>query len=239
LRSGTLLSRAFYTSHVCTSLYHSQDTQDPNMSSSTQDQAHPPGTFLLINDRDHGEQGPSKTVILDPVPSTDPNDPLNWSTLRKSVNFALVLAVTASVFTGFSIQIIFWQQMSVDLGLTYKQLNNSSSVNFVGLSLGCLLFIPFARKFGRRPIYLISTAVMAAMAFWTSEISSLGELYGTNFLYGLAGATNEAIVQITVSPGTTSTHLVHIADMYPKYRLPTSPSCTIAAASTRCISRWS
>lgn len=209
------------------------------MSSSTQDQAHPPGTFLLINDLDHGEQGSPKTVILDPVPSADPNDPLNWSTVRKSINFALVLAVTASVFTGFSTQIIFWQQMSVDLGLTYKQLNNSSSVNFVGLSFGCLLFIPFARKFGRRPVYLVSTAVMAAMAFWTSEISSLGELYGTNFLYGLAGATNEAIVQITVSLNTISSCVLYSADLHSTSRSPTSASCTTAAVSMHYISQWS
>ena len=184
------------------------------MSSGAQDRSHPPGTFLLITDRDNGETGPSnKSVILDPVPSADPNDPLNWSTARKSINFALVLAVTASIFSSFSIQIIFWQQMSVDLGLTFGQLNNSSSVMFVGLSLGCLLFIPLARKFGRRPVYLVSTSVMAAMSFWTAEMSSLGELYGTNLLFGLAGATNEALVQITVSSSTTSSHQDHPTDL--------------------------
>jgi MFS family permease len=184
------------------------------MSSDTQDQNHSPGTFLLITERDSGEAGHSKkSVILDPVPSTDPNDPLNWTTIRKTINFALVLAVTASIFSSLSIQIIFWQQMSVDLGLTFGQLNNSTSVMFVGLSLGCLLFIPLARKFGRRPIYLVSTAVMAAMSFWTSEMTSLGELYGTNLLFGLAGATNEAIVQITVSSSTTSSLEGHYADL--------------------------
>jgi MFS family permease len=121
--------------------------------------------------------------------------------------------VTASIFSIFSIQIIFWQQMSVDLGLTFGQLNNSSSVMFVGLSLGCLLFIPLARKFGRRPVYLVSTSVMAAMSFWTAEMSSLGELYGTNLLFGLAGATNEALVQITVSSSTTSSHQDHPTDL--------------------------
>jgi len=192
------------------------------MSSDTQDQSQPPGTFLLVTERDNGETGPSKkSVILDPMPSTDPNDPLNWTTIRKTINFALVLAVTASIFSSLSIQIIFWQQMSVDLGLTFGQLNNSTSVMFVGLSLGCLLFIPLARKFGRRPVYLISTAVMAAMSFWTSEMTSLGELYGTNLLFGLAGATNEAIVQITVSSSTTSSLEGHYADLCSTSRSPT------------------
>lgn len=89
--------------------------------------------------------------------------------------------------------------MVVDLNATYAQLNRAMSVNFVGLATGCVLFIPLAKKFGRRPVYLVSTAVMLAMAFWLSEITTIAELYVTNFFQGLAGATNETIVQITVS----------------------------------------
>jgi MFS family permease len=72
------------------------------------------------------------------------------------------------------------------------------SVNFVGLAMGCVFFIPFAKKFGRRPVYLVSTALMLVASFWAAEINSLTELYITNLLQGVAGATNEAIVQITV-----------------------------------------
>jgi hypothetical protein len=39
---------------------------------------------------------------------------------------------------------------------------------------------------------------MLATAFWTARIESLAELYITNLLQGLAGATNETIVEITV-----------------------------------------
>lgn len=64
--------------------------------------------------------------------------------------------------------------------------------------MGCVLFIPLAKKYGRRPIYIASTAVMLATSFWTSSLKSLAELYVCNLLQGLAGATNEAIVEITV-----------------------------------------
>lgn len=89
--------------------------------------------------------------------------------------------------------------MVVDLRVTYTQLNQAMSVNFVGLAMGCVFFIPLAKKFGRRPVYLVSTALMLVTSFWTSELKSLTELYITNLLQGLAGATNEAIVQITVA----------------------------------------
>lgn len=88
--------------------------------------------------------------------------------------------------------------MTRDLHLTFKQLNRAMSVNYVGLSTGCVFFIPLAKKFGRRPVYIVSTALMLATAFWMSEMETLTELYITNLLQGLAGATNESIVQITV-----------------------------------------
>ncbi|KAH8698741.1 putative MFS transporter [Talaromyces proteolyticus] len=159
----------------------------------------PPGTFLLVREdeasRDHG----GRTIILDPVPSDDPNEPLNWSTTRKAVNFTLVLVVSCLIFTALSIQPIFWQLMVVDLNVTYTQLNNAASVNFVGLSTGCVLFIPLAIKYGRRPVYLVSTALMLATSMWLGQIKSLSELYAANLLQGLAGATNESIVQITIA----------------------------------------
>lgn len=65
--------------------------------------------------------------------------------------------------------------------------------------MGCWLFIPVAKKFGRRPVYIASMALMTATIFWSAKIQTLSELYATNLLSGLAGATNEAIVQITIS----------------------------------------
>lgn len=88
--------------------------------------------------------------------------------------------------------------MVVDLDVTYGQLNRAMAVNNAGLAAGCFFFIPLAQKFGRRPIYLVSTALMLATSFWSGEVHSLAELYIANLLQGLAGATNEAITQITV-----------------------------------------
>lgn len=110
--------------------------------------------------------------------------------------------------------------MVTDLGVTYTQLNRAISVNFVGLALGCVFFIPVAKKYGRRPIYLVSTALMLATSFWAGEIQGLGGLYATNLIQGLAGATNEAIAQITVC-----SHLAHALLTCPDLGplLPASP----------------
>ena len=88
--------------------------------------------------------------------------------------------------------------MVVDLSVSYTQLNQAMSVLYVGLSVGCVIFIPLAKKLGRRPVYILSTALMLASSFWAARLNTLAELYAVNLLLGLSGATNETIAEMTV-----------------------------------------
>src|SRR5687767_752936 len=88
---------------------------------------------------------------------------------------------------SLSMQSVFWPQMSPDLKVTFNQLNIGLSCNAAGLCVGCLIFIPFARKYGRRTPYILSTATMAACAWWSARMETLTEVYLTNVIFGLAG----------------------------------------------------
>ncbi|KAK2599269.1 hypothetical protein N8I77_011039 [Diaporthe amygdali] len=154
-----------------------------------------PGDVLLV----HHNENESDTFVRFPIPSDDPNDPLNWSIWRKILNFALVSAQTVAVFTALSTQTRFWQQMSPELGLSFEQLNNAQSAQLAGLAMGCVLFIPLTKKYGRRSTYVVSTAVMAAVSWWSTYMKTDAELFLTNLFYGLAGATNETVVQMTIA----------------------------------------
>jgi MFS family permease len=88
--------------------------------------------------------------------------------------------------------------MQRDMPITYQELNISSAVNSVGTAVGCLLFIPLSIKYGRRSIYLGSFVVMLAMAIWTALARNKWDIYFTNLFFGMAGSTNETIVQMTV-----------------------------------------
>lgn len=133
--------------------------------------------------------------------------------------------LTIALDVRLSIQQIFWQQMLVDLNITYTQLNQSMSVNFVGLAVGCVLYIPWAKKYGRRPVYIASTAIMLATSFWTARLETLTELYIANLLQGLAGATNETIAEITVRVLLTVSWSLSLT----LHRSPTCSSCIIEA----------
>ncbi|KAF0318178.1 hypothetical protein GQ607_014546 [Colletotrichum asianum] len=156
----------------------------------------PPGTVHLIS---HEQATDSSTFILSPVPSSDPNDPLNWSRWRKYLNYGLAMGVTVAAFTNLSIQTVFWQQMTVDLDVSIAQLSNAQSAQLAGLATGCIFFIPFTIKYGRRLTYLVSTAILAAAAWWTSSMHSYAELIVTAVITGLAGAINETAVQMTIA----------------------------------------
>lgn len=61
---------------------------------------------------------------------------------------------------------------------------------------------------------------MLATAFWMAEMHSLTELYVANLLQGLAGATNESIVQITVRVPLWLVVHTNLADCGPLLRPP-------------------
>lgn len=100
--------------------------------------------------------------------------------------------------------------MIPDLQVGYAQLNNALAINYAGTATGCIFFIPFAIKYGRRPVYLVSTCLMAGVAFWSAKMQSVPELYITSLLCGLGGSTNEAIVQMTVSSESPAPYSVGI-----------------------------
>lgn len=100
---------------------------------------------------------------------------------------------------SLSIQQVFWFPMTEDLNVTYQHLANGQAIQLVGLACSCIFVIPFTKKYGRRSTYVISTALVAAASWWTANMNTKVEVYLTNLLFGLAGATNEVAVEMTVS----------------------------------------
>lgn len=88
--------------------------------------------------------------------------------------------------------------MLEDMEVTLQDLNNAQAAQLVGLALGCIVFIPFAKKYGRRSTYMVSTLLVTAAVWWSAFMRTPAEVILTNVLMGLAGATNETAVQMSV-----------------------------------------
>lgn len=155
----------------------------------------PPGTVRLEDiQRTNG-----KDIILQPRPTTDPNDPLNWPNWRKNWNFAICCFYALMVWALIDASTPTWGPMNEQLGFSYTILNDSYAVGSGSLALGAFLLIPFALKFGRRPIYIISTMVQFAVCIWSAKLETVADLILVNLFACGFGALAEVMVQMTVA----------------------------------------
>lgn len=161
----------------------------------TTDMAFPPGTVRLEDlHQQHVE------VILQPQPSSDPNDPLNWPTWRKHLNFGLVSLYVVVVFALINMMPVTWGPMAVEYSsFTFDVLNNSYAAGCGALCLGGVVLIPFALKYGRRPVYILSLLLEAGIAVWSARIHNAADLMLVNILSCFVGALCEIMVQMTVA----------------------------------------
>lgn len=102
-------------------------------------------------------------------------------------------------FVELDIGFTAWEAYETELGFSVNLLNGAAAVNYAGLAVGCILFVPLVNKYGRRPMYLFSTALQLASVVWFAKTQTRGDLIGSNLISGLGGAISETIVQITIA----------------------------------------
>lgn len=114
------------------------------------------------------------TFDLVPLPTMDPADPLNWPAwkvwislhyldnsnadfLQKNVNLFLVaFHAMMTTFTAASV-IPAFENFAEDFNVTITKASYITSVQIVVLAWAPLFWKPISNRFGRRPIWLIST----------------------------------------------------------------------------------
>ncbi|KAJ5611165.1 MFS general substrate transporter [Penicillium lagena] len=159
-----------------------------------------PGTVLLENiviSESHLRTASS--VILQPKPTVDPNDPLNWSLARKSLNFGITAFYTLLIFGLIDIGPVVWQDFERLLGITYPELNDQYAVNCASLGIGSIMLIPLALKFGRRPVYLLTSLVVFITAVWQAVLRDFTNMVAVQIFNGFACAVSWTLVPITIT----------------------------------------
>ncbi|KAF2762902.1 MFS general substrate transporter [Pseudovirgaria hyperparasitica] len=173
-----------------------------------------PGTELLY---DNGDRDPETSrrlqnlqhvrhgdghIILVPQPSLhDPNDPLRWSTAKKwttflnGVFYAFIGSVTGPLVAAGMIP------LSEFFGVSLQMISYSNGANLACQGVATTIWMPFAVKYGRRPIYFFSNILMGVACVWlalASRASYTPYLVGRAFL-GIWQAPIESIVPSTVT----------------------------------------
>ncbi|GIZ44595.1 hypothetical protein CKM354_000778900 [Cercospora kikuchii] len=132
-------------------------------------------------------------VVLVPTPSPDPKDPLNLPTWRKWVLLLIVSAFgCSSVVLASGLGAIFTNVVQSYPG---EEARAQDLMIYPALFMGVGNFIsmPFTPVIGRRPIFLISAAVLMASSIGCAYSTSLSTHIAARNIMALAAGQSEAL----------------------------------------------
>ncbi|KAL4963617.1 major facilitator superfamily domain-containing protein [Aspergillus stella-maris] len=160
-----------------------------------------PGTVRLIDSSGHApvKHDAKQDIVLIPQPSSDPNDPLNWSWRRKTHNRVWQVLWT---FIGVAITCALapvYPDIQEDTGIPLANITTGVGLMYLFLGWGNLIMQPWAMHFGRRQVLLASLLATTLTVLWTAYVKSSGEWYANRILMGIANAPVETLVEILVT----------------------------------------
>lgn len=161
----------------------------------------------------------NKDIVLVPKPSSDPEDPLNWSRKRKMLSIGMCYTYTIGVGISTAVQYSVLTNIADDTGITVAQLNLGTGLMFLFLGWACLLWQPLALVYGRRGVYVISSFLCIWPVLWSAYSTSKGEWYAHRIILGIFAAPIESLpvsihfsckkqAQLINNAGSNSTRLV-------------------------------
>ncbi|KAF9875164.1 hypothetical protein CkaCkLH20_07430 [Colletotrichum karsti] len=159
----------------------------------------PPGTVKLQRLSKHEAENKNVEIIFQPRPSDDPNDPLNWPKSQKVVNFFLASFYAMMVFAFISATSPTWGPLADELKFSIETLTNTYAIGSATLALGAPMLIPFALKYGSRPVYVLSSIFQFIISIWAAKTQTAGDWWGVNALQCWLGALAEVLIQITIA----------------------------------------
>ncbi|EXJ79167.1 hypothetical protein A1O3_08668 [Capronia epimyces CBS 606.96] len=141
-----------------------------------------------------------KNIVLVPQPSNSPDDPLMWSKWRKLL-FLVAFAYGCGC-VGADGPIL--AAAAVQLATEWEASLSTFISQYNGVLLGCvavssLLGNSLAVKYGKRPVYLVTTVFLVAGSFWGAAAKSLGSLTASRALVGLGVGPWEALIPASIA----------------------------------------
>jgi hypothetical protein len=157
-------------------------------------EAWPPGTVklqqLLKNETKDAE------IILQPRPTDNPNDPLNWPRPQKILNYFFASFYAMMVFCFVNATSPTWGPMGTELNFSSTTLTNTYAIGCATLAVGAPMLIPFALKYGSRPVYVISSAGQFVISIWAARTMNAADWWGVNAVQCWLGALAEVLIQV-------------------------------------------
>ncbi|KAL3467847.1 major facilitator superfamily domain-containing protein [Aspergillus heterothallicus] len=133
-----------------------------------------PGTVRLVD-----INASESDIVLVPRPSSDPNDPLNWSYRRKLLAVSMAYLYVMGTGIATSLQYSVLADIEADTGISTANL-------------------PLALTYGRRGVYLVTMLLTVPIMVWTAYSTSAGEWFAHRVLIGIVVSPIESLCEVTV-----------------------------------------
>ncbi|KAI0161814.1 putative MFS transporter [Hypoxylon sp. FL1284] len=160
-----------------------------------------PGTDVVFAGRGGGGAGSvaSDDVVLIPQPTSNLDDPLNWSRTWKSIVIAnQAVFVFISIMTPLAISplsLIF----EAEFGRSLTEVNMLFGAAAITLGYANFVIVPAANFFGRRPVILVCSVICILADIWQALVTSYPSFLAARVISGLGAAANEVIMPMVVA----------------------------------------
>ncbi|KAF9692399.1 hypothetical protein EKO04_009460 [Ascochyta lentis] len=170
---------------------------------------HVPGTAVLDSDRErevaqdaargHLKYDKTGKILLVPQPSDDPNDPLNWPLWRRDLIVAILSFLSVIAATLSPLLAANTVSLAIKFKRSFTDMALLTGYHLLGVGLAGFLFVPSARIWGKRHLYILGTVIIIFSSIWGG---ATGPNY-TSFLWarifqGIGLAPFEALVNASV-----------------------------------------
>ena len=140
----------------------------------------------VVNDTTHGDLKRAKDgrTILLPQPSTDPNDPLNWSWLKKHL-ILIIISMTAFLPDyGSATGAVTLLPQAAIWHMSQDHVNHSQVGNVFMLGAGGVVVVALSAYFGRLPVLFYFLVLATATAIWCAAAQSFESFMAARILNG-------------------------------------------------------
>ncbi|KAM0328719.1 hypothetical protein ACHAQA_005132 [Verticillium albo-atrum] len=155
--------------------------------------------------------GKHSNLVLVPQPSNDPNDPLNWSKARKGVIFAIILMGTAFLCVipapMLNAGIV---EVAGDLQRSFTEIAQLNGYMLLAIGAVSPFVSAIARKYGKRPVFVVSSIVGLAGCLTGQSAKSYNTLVAGRMLQGLGASAYESLCTAVVA----DLYFVHERGLY-------------------------
>ena len=127
---------------------------------------------------------PDGHTVLIPQPTDDPNDPLNWSKIKKHI---ILIVMSATAFLpdyGSSSGAVTLLPQSKIWGLSPDTINHSQAGNVFMLGVGGVFVVVLSAYFGRLPVMFWFTLTAVWTAVWCTAATTFDSFMAARILNG-------------------------------------------------------